>query len=120
MTDRPTKLCSLCGMDLTPTDAKIREGASDGFDAAIRVFQIAIQNLELMKQEYATSPSPPFTRMFPPRETATEEPRCGYVYHFDCGPIVCGGYERYHSLGMNGLPATQRSHRFVPPKRAEP
>ena len=53
---------------VAPTVAEARETVPQAIDDAIRDLEIAIRYLQLRKRDLEGTASPPFTRVFPPRE----------------------------------------------------
>ena len=81
--------------------AEVREVKVGAIDSAIRELEVSIRWLQLRKRELEEAASPPFVRVFPPKEG-----RC----------VRCNGTLADH-LRAGSLPYDP--HAFVPPKEGK-
>ncbi len=57
-------------MSKTPTGAEVREVQVGAIDQAIHELEVSIRYLQMRKRELSETASPPFVRVFPPRESS--------------------------------------------------
>lgn len=53
---------------VAPTTVEVREVVAGAIDAAIHELEVSIRYLQLRKRELGEAASPPFVRVFPPKE----------------------------------------------------